>query len=123
MTTNFVTAALDNIFPVGVFMSFPLLMTQINGVPQALEAQGWLITVVACAMGLVRIGLWLRGIGTNGSSKDAKIIEKILDQQATLLEKVSENNGRIIENQQQLSQMMEIHKMILEDIKDFMKRS
>jgi len=103
----------------GVFMSFPLLMAAIwqgtgnlpateNSALRAFEAQGWLIAVIASALGLVRIALWLRGYQNgngngNGAAKEGLVVlQKIIENQTSMLTKLIENDQTLNSSQQRL---------------------
>lgn len=123
MNPGYLSLALINkILPIGVFMSFPLLVLQAAGatsdaVPfNAFEMQGWFITAIAFAMGLVRIALWLKGSKENGNgTKDIASLQTILTNQATMLNKLIENDGRITE-------MMAVQRVIIQNQEQSMRQ-
>lgn len=137
-----------NLITPGVFMSFPLLMATIwqgagslpateNSALKAFEAQGWVIAVIASAMGLVRIALWLRGY-KEGSSSNNDIVNKdllntlteIIKNQTVTLTKLIDNDQllsasqlRLSDNQQRLvdsqNRALDNHAKILESLTIF----
>lgn len=101
--------------PYGVFMAFPLLLaaaaqvTDPSATFKAFEAQGWLVAVIAAAMGLVRIALWLRNYKDGGDEgyavKEVIIqLQEIIRNQNETLNKLAENDQTLSANQQRLTE-------------------
>lgn len=94
----------DTILPVGMFMIYPIWLldvTQGGTIPTAIEAQGWLIAVIASAMGLVKIAMWLRGSKEEKNGIDT--LRSIENSLKITIEKLVENDERLSVNQQRLS--------------------
>ena len=94
----------DTILPIGILMMYPIWLfdvTQIGTTPTAIEAQGWLIAVVASAMGLVRIAMWLRGSKEEKSGVDT--LRSIENSLKIAIEKLVENDERLSISQQRLA--------------------
>lgn len=95
---------IDTILPIGFFMMYPIWLldiAQVGATPTAIEAQGWLIAVVASAMGLVKIAMWLRG-----SKEEKNGVETLRSIESSLkltIDKLVENDERLSINQQRLA--------------------
>ena len=97
-------SGLNIVLPIGMFMSYPIWLyevAQASGTPTAIEVQGWLIAVVASAMGLVKIAMWLRGSKDDKSTNESyRSMEQSFK---SVIEKLVENDERLSINQQRLS--------------------
>jgi hypothetical protein len=101
-----------------MFLSYPIWLidiVQTTNVPTAIEVQGWLIAVVAAAMGLVKIAMWLRGAKENGKNGDYAFKNMEI-----VIQKLVENDERLSASQQRLAdnqlKALENHSKITEAI-------